>query len=83
MQKQLQYLQKRHFMRLGFLLILLSLLTLAGCGGNDTPVSSSFAIENQRIQESAACLEIDLNVPILSGFDSAEAINKEIRDRIG
>ncbi len=43
-------------------------------GGNDKPVSSSFAIENQKVQESEEHLEIDLNYSHLSGFDSAESI---------
>jgi len=64
------------------ILILLLLITLGGCGDTGKPVSSSFAIEGQSTEESPGFLEIDLSVPLLSGFDSAEAINKEIAESI-
>lgn len=64
------------------ILILLLLITLAGCGDQGKPVSSSFAIEGQSTEESTEFLEIDLSVPVLSGFDSAETINKEIAESI-
>ena len=82
MKKLLQQFQKWQFVLLKFLVILLLLLPLTGCGGNETPVSSSFAIEDQVTKVSTEVLEIDLNVPILSGFDSAADINKEISERI-
>lgn len=66
----------------GFLLILLFLITLADCADKSNPVSSSFAIEDQTTEISTDFLEIDLSVPVLSGFDSAETINKEIAESI-
>ena len=62
--------------------ILLLIITLSGCGDNGKPVSSSFAIEGQSTEESTEFLEIDLSIPVLSGFDSAEIINKEIGESI-
>lgn len=78
MKKRFLQLKNRWWGLPEYFLVLLLLLILTGCGGNEKPVSSSFAIENQTIQESAESLEIDLNIPILSGFDSAGAINDEI-----
>lgn len=82
MKKQLRNIKVLQAGSLFLLILLLLLFTLGGCGEGTTPISSSFAIEGQRTQESTAFLEIDLNVPVLSGFDSAEAINKEITDSI-
>lgn len=67
---------------MGFLLVLLILSTLAGCGNDEKPISSSFIIEGQSTEESTAHLEIDLSIPILSGFDAAEAINNEINESV-
>lgn len=67
---------------LSLMLITLVLLPLAGCANDRQPVSSSFAIESERTRESINYLEVNLNVPILSGFDSAEALNEEIADSI-
>lgn len=73
---------KRQAGLLGFLIAMLMLFALAGCADNGKPVSSSFSIEGDTIQESTPYLEIDLNLPVFSGFDAAEAINKEISESI-
>ena len=53
-----------------------------GCAANGQPVSSSFGIEDKRIEERTDHLDIDLQIPVLSGFDVAETINTMIDESI-
>jgi len=48
---------------------------LGGCANKEMPVSTSFAIQGSTTKESSENLELNLNVPVLSGFDLAETIN--------
>lgn len=54
----------------------------SGCSGPSKPVSSSFSIESKAIQKSGPNLEINLSIPVLSGFDAAGTLNAEIQKRI-
>ena len=74
-------LQKQNRM-LAALLCSLLMIALVGCVPKDQPVSTSFSIEGQSTQRSTDYLVIDLSVPILSGFDAAETINKQIEESV-
>lgn len=65
-----------------FLLFLVLPVLLTGCMNDKNPVSSSFIIEEKSVLESTDYLEINLSFPVLSGFDSAEAINNEISESL-
>lgn len=80
--RQRQQQSKQKFGKLRFLTVLMLVLVLAACGNDGKPVSSSFGIEGRSTEESGDHLEIDLSIPMLSGFDSAEAINGEIADSV-
>jgi len=80
--KQRQQRSKQKFGKLRFLAVLMLLLVLTACGNDGKPVSSSFGIEGLSTEESGDHLEVDLSIPMLSGFDSAEAINGEIAESV-
>ncbi len=67
---------------IGILLIFLMLIGFSGCVENDKPVATSFSIEGQSTEKSTDFLELDLSVPVLSGFDAAETINNQIEESI-
>lgn len=58
------------------------ILLSAGCVNQSRPVSSSFVIEGKATQKSGPYLEINLNVPVLSGFDAAQAVNERIQKNV-
>ncbi|WP_419822414.1 DUF3298 domain-containing protein [Anoxybacterium hadale] len=55
---------------------------LGGCSNKELPVSTSFAIQGSTTKESGEHLELDLNVPVLSGFDAAKIIDGRIDKNI-
>jgi len=63
-------------------LITILIFGFSGCFHHDKPVSSSFSIKDQVIQESSEHKEIDLVLPLLSGFDAAEKINLQISESV-
>ena len=65
-----------------FLIFTVIILLSTGCAAQSKPVSSSFVIEGKATQKSGPNLEINLNVPVLSGFDAAQAINERIQKSV-
>ncbi|MEL7656485.1 MAG: DUF3298 domain-containing protein [Bacillota bacterium] len=64
------------------LLLILLLFSFIGCANKSKPVSTSFSIKGEVTEESTDFKELSLNVPVLSGFDAAETINKEINNSV-
>ena len=54
-----------------------------GCFKKSVPVSTSFSVKDQVTQESTKNLELNLVVPVLSGFDAAGKINEQISESVG
>jgi hypothetical protein len=75
---------RKNFMKgiVCFLVFAVIILLSTGCFHQSRPVSSSFAIEGKATQKSGPYLEINLNVPVLSGFDSAQTVNDSIRKSV-
>lgn len=66
---------RRKYGILAVIVLMVIQLGLGGCADSELPVSTSFAIEGSITKESRDHLELDLNVPVLSGFDAAKTIN--------
>lgn len=58
------------------------LICFAACTEDETPVAAGFSIEGQSTEEISDSLFLDLSVPVLSGFDAAGVINKQIEEII-
>ena len=63
-----------------FLLVLI--LGMVGCSEVDQDVGNTFTIESQVTKESLDHLEINLDLPMVSGFGAADMINREINDSV-
>ena len=71
--------KKRRTWALAAAVLLVFSAVFGGCADREMPVSTSFAIEGSVTKESNEHLELDLNIPVLSGFDAAKTINELIR----
>lgn len=67
---------------ISLIFVALILYSFAGCVDRGQPVSASFFIKDEVTEESTDSMELDLKVPVLSGFDAAEKINKEINNSV-
>lgn len=64
------------------LVFMLLLFSFIGCADKGQPVSASFSIKGEITKESTDFMELNLKVPVLSGFDAAEKINKKIIESV-
>ena len=67
---------------ISLILVTLILYSFAGCADKGHPVSTSFSIKGETTEESTNSMELNLNIPVLSGFDAGEKINKEINNSV-
>jgi len=67
---------------ISLILVLLILYSFEGCADKAQPVSASFSIKGEITKESTEFMELNLNVPVLSGFDAAEKINNQITESV-
>lgn len=74
--------KKRKLAAVTVVVLLLLQTVLVGCAANEPPVSTSFVVEDSQEKTSSDHLELNLNIPVLSGFDAAETINELISKNI-
>lgn len=74
--------KKRKLAAATVVVLLLLQTVLVGCAANEPPVSTSFVVEDNQEKTSSDHLELNLNIPVLSGFDAAETINELISKNI-